>query len=127
MENRFGVKDFFLFVLLVVLIVSVWLAMKQSDRQWEVLQDIRQQGAEQTATLAQIQRTLKQGISVGQPSTTQAVTGASDPFARIRAAQTKPDYAPGDWYIDSGPNSDKLTPLVSGDTFGSEVQSRIFE
>src|SRR5687768_14233457 len=38
MENRFGVKDFITMILLVVLILSVWFAMKQYDRQWN---DIR--------------------------------------------------------------------------------------
>src|SRR3712207_8517960 len=37
MEKRFTVKDFFLFVLVVALIVSVWVAMKQYDRQYRVL------------------------------------------------------------------------------------------
>ena len=33
MENRFGIKDFFLFVLLAALIIVILLAMKQYDRQ----------------------------------------------------------------------------------------------
>src|SRR5436190_2103383 len=41
MENRFGVKDFVLFILFGVLIVMVALAMKQYDRQWDEIQQIR--------------------------------------------------------------------------------------
>ncbi len=54
MDNRFGPKDFFLMLLLVVLMVSVWLAMKQFDRQWDDIQSSRQQLTELSQTVAQL-------------------------------------------------------------------------
>ena len=38
MENRFGVKDLFMFGLLAVLLVMVGLSMVQFDRQYVVMQ-----------------------------------------------------------------------------------------
>ena len=43
MENRFGVKDFFLFALMLALIVVVLLAMTQFDRQYQQVITIKQQ------------------------------------------------------------------------------------
>jgi peptide/nickel transport system substrate-binding protein len=40
MENRFGLKDFFLFALVGLLLVVVGLHMFQSSRQWDRLQDV---------------------------------------------------------------------------------------
>lgn len=132
MDSRFGIKDFFLFLFLAALIVIVLLAMKQYDRQWDVIQKIQQQGSDQTQELASISRRLEQGLRVigtVPGASTQATTqpAGQDPFARITAAEQMPGYSKGDWYVDSGPNSDKLTPLVSGDTFAADIQARVLE
>jgi peptide/nickel transport system substrate-binding protein len=236
MENRFGVKDFFLFTLLAVLIGVVALGMVQFDRQWDDVQKLdhhvgdqskelagvsrgmadisrstnskqtetllktlqkqldeqndkltamQKQSADdaaqiaalksQSAQLAAIQKQLNEGLKVApiamppapvetapavvtatpgnaghppgippavEPTTAPAVaiapapttaptvtvnTGPDDPFTRIKAAQTMPGYAQGDWLVDSGPNSDKITPMVSGDSFAATVQSYVLE
>lgn len=218
MENRFGVKDFFLFTLIVALMGVVILGMFQYDRQWDLLQSIQKNSDEQAkdladvkrqtnasrqfarqtellqalqkqsdaqshqvaelqahvnqlnsqlvavkaqsdnqvSALAQIQHQLEQGVRTtnasapaviassppapsiaagpatqpGSPTPPPVVTvetGADDPFVRIKAATTQPDYAEGDWYVDSGPNSDKITPLVSGDSFAADVQDHVLE
>ena len=64
MENRFGIKDFFLFVLMMGLIVVVLLAMKQYDRQWTTMQAISEQLTEQTRELSQLRRSIQQGVRV---------------------------------------------------------------
>src|SRR4051812_9670748 len=105
MENRFGVKDLILFVLLAGLIVCVLLAMKQYDRQWDVLREIQKQSTEQTRELSAIRRTLQNGI-VARTSSTQASTSASvgaDPFPLVTEAKRNPDYALGDWLVDNFP------------------------
>src|SRR5690242_8213309 len=106
MENRFGVKDFFLFLLIGALLVVVILAMVQFDRQWDEMTKIR-------GKVEEIQDRLSRGIAIntgnngngGTPSTgattESAAADPNDPFAGIRAAQGMPGYARGDWLIDT--------------------------
>jgi peptide/nickel transport system substrate-binding protein len=128
MENRFGVKDFILFLLLAVLIVCVVLAMKQYDRQWQVLDAIQKQTTEQTRELSQIRRTLQSGI-VARPAGTQPTTSISvEPFPRVKEAQQNPDYALGDWLVDNFPVAvRKLTPLLGADVYQTIVEGRVLE
>ena len=126
MENRFGIKDVFLFALLIGLGGLVALAMVQYDRQWSTLQDLSHKLDEQSGDLAALRRTLDHGVAM-VPTTPAAGIAAGDPSARVRAATTMPGYAAHDWYVASGPNSDKLTPLVSGDAFANTIQNRVLE
>jgi peptide/nickel transport system substrate-binding protein len=126
MENRFGVKDFVLYLLIIVLIIVVVLGMKQYDRQWDLLQRIQQQGLDQASDLADIHRQLARGLSIKTAAAPSTQPG-DDPFARIKAAEDMPGYARGDWFVDSGPNSDRLTPIISGDVFAATVQSHVME
>src|SRR6476646_64588 len=119
MEKRFGLKDLVLFLLLGVLLLVVLLAMKQYDRQWEVLRHIEKQGQEQIQELSALRRLIASGIivrgagtSTSAPST-QAVGQEIDPFYRVKEVQQRPDYAQGDWLVDNFPaNIAKLTPLI---------------
>ena len=132
MENRFTVKDLVLIVLLLMLGGLVALAMKQYDRQWATLQDLSHKVDEQSRDLAGLRRQIGSGgvrVTAGPTTAATASVGspANDPSARVRAAEAMPGYAAHDWYVASGPNSDKLTPLVSGDSFANTVQLRVFE
>ena len=127
MDNRFGVKDLFLFALLLAVLAMVALAMVQYDRQWATLQDLSRKLDDQGRDLASVRRQVDRGVTMATPGPTTAVATADDPSARVRAATTLPGYAAHDWYVSSGPNSDKLTPLVSGDAFANSVQSRVLE
>jgi len=123
--------------LLLALIVSVWLAMKQYDRQWDELKSIRQQVEGQARDLRGIQDMLKQGVAVTTPrtsTTTQQIETADnnssndDPFSRIRAAQAMPNYAKGGSLLDSfGNHVGKLTPMLSSDAYAAEVQNYVLE
>ena len=64
MENRFGVKDFILFLLLLVLIGVVLLAMQQFDRQWTDVRKISSRLDDQGQAIRDIQRALARGINV---------------------------------------------------------------
>ena len=133
MENRFGVKDFFLFLLLSVLIVVVLLAMIQYDRQWTQLTLIKNELTSQTRDLSNLRQSLADGIQVGTVNrdagstaapTTQAVTQES----RYRAVTKLPGYATGDWLVQSTSSPPtRLTPLLDADLFGSRMQDLIFE
>lgn len=131
MEKRFTVKDFFLFLLLVGLIVSVWLAMKQYDRQWEQLQRIQSRLEDQGRDILEVRRKIDQGVAVASPSSAEGATRPADqgdPFARVRAARALPGYAAGGMLIDAFGNSvGKLTPLVSSDAYAATVQGFVLE
>ncbi len=141
MENRFGIKDLVLFLLLGVLVVVVLLAMKQYDRQWQVLDEIRKQGAEQTAELSRIRRSIASGVTLGGgapttraaagangPTSPGALPGVSDPFFRVMEARQNPDYATGDWLVDNFPaNIAKLTPLISVDLYARLIERKVVE
>src|SRR5438552_16268787 len=81
MENRFGVKDFFLFALLILLLITVGLAMKQFDRQYQQILDLRQKSEEHTRDLVEIRRTLAQGLTVSSPSANAGGTPSTNPVA----------------------------------------------
>ena len=132
MENRFGVKDLFLFLLLIVLIIMVALAMKQYDRQYLVLQGIKDRLDNQMSEMGTLHRDVQrlQAGGVARPAipATAAATQASvDPFIYMKQAEAMPGYTQGDWFINAAPNSDKITPLLSGDTFGYAVQARVLD
>jgi peptide/nickel transport system substrate-binding protein len=131
MDSRFGIKDFFLFLLLAGLIVLVCLAMKQYDRQWEQIQKIESKLNDQARDLRTIQTSIASGVAIagpGQtPSTTQAID-PKDPFARIRAAKAMPGYAMGDWLVQAANGGvAKITPLLSGDLTADEIQGEVLE
>ncbi len=127
MENRFGFKDLLYTVLFVILIVSLWLMMKQADRQYDVLLSIKESVDGQTSDIATINRRLAQGVSVGSREN----AGQSDddwPFKRIQEVQEREEYAQGDLYIDVfSVIPDRLTPYVSSDAYASTIQGYVLE
>jgi peptide/nickel transport system substrate-binding protein len=129
MENRFGIKDLFLFLLLAAVIAVVLLAMNQYDRQWEVMQQIKRQLTEQTTDLSRIHRLLEQGVPT--TSTGSANSGANDlqmTFARIYKAQSAPDYAQGGQLtLMSQATSAKLTPLIATDAFAVDTWGYVMD
>ena len=132
MENRFGFKDFVLVVLLVAILASIWVAMKQYDRQWEVMRRIDENLTAQADALRELQRTLKRGVAVAPPPSNGAVAAATsaedDPHRRWLAAQAQDGYAPGDWFVDAFAQTvGKLTPLVSSDAYQNAVESYVLE
>jgi peptide/nickel transport system substrate-binding protein len=138
MENRFGIKDFFLFLLLGAIIVLVVVALFEVDRQWQPIADLQASVKKQDAALRDIKDQLSSGIALAVPggvaahgsSTSQPTTGPadSDPFARILAAQKLPDYANGGVLVDAfSTRVSKLTPMLSTDAYASIVQSYVLE
>src|ERR1700677_1527509 len=99
MENRFGVKDFFLFLLLIVLLIVIGLAMKQYDRQYQIVRDIDQQGRDQLRDLDAIRSALERGIAVSGPTSQPAVAEGEDPFPSLRKLVAEGKYNQGDWLV----------------------------
>ncbi|WP_432797558.1 ABC transporter substrate-binding protein [Poriferisphaera sp. WC338] len=58
MENRFGLKDFIVIVLLVGIIVSIWLGIKAFDRQWSDVKATKTQVSQLTTEQARLRNEL---------------------------------------------------------------------
>ena len=144
MENRFGVKDFFLFLVLGALIVIVIVAMVQYDRQYRLVDRTFQETRTLSEEVNRIKRTLADlesgGIAVAPVagSTTQVAAdglergmgrdGETDPFYQLEEAKRAEGYTRGDWYIDNfGTKIGRLTPLVSSDIYQTWVEYLVCE
>src|SRR5208282_2184753 len=129
MENRFGVKDFFLLTLLVVIIIMIGLAMKQYDRQYQIVRDIQDQSHDQLRELEAIHRDLElggPGVAASRPAA--QINPADDPFADLRAMRNDGKYDEGDWFVQNfGAAVGKVTPLLAGDLYAYELQARVME
>lgn len=128
MENRFGVKDLFSFLLMGVIIVLLIFCLKQYDRQWEQIQQVKGQVSSLTNDLSGIRNAIAQGVSVRTaPGATTAPAGP-DPFKPVNDAMAMPDYARGDWLVENfGTTIGKLTPMISTDVYATWVQVKTME
>lgn len=127
MERRFGLKDLILVLLIAALLGSVWLAMLQYDRQYQDVQEIK-------GELNEIKSMLAQGVAVAggavntNPGSAPGQLDPDDPFYRLRLARAEPGFAMGDWLVDAFSGGvAKITPLLSGDVYGSIVQGHVIE
>ncbi len=135
MDNRFGFKDFVLTVLLVAILVSIWLAMKQFDRQWDAVQtlhhDIRSLTNTQNQTLDRLlglHRALTRGEFTVSSEAGSASEEVADSFDGIRAARAKPDFAEGDVLVDVfSTNIKSVTALTYADLYGRRIQAFVLE
>ena len=129
MENRFGVKDVLLLLLIVVVIIMIGLAMKQYDRQYQLVRDLQQQSHDQLRELEAIHRVLEWngGVSSSRPASAE-VNPAEDAFASLRALRNAGKYDEGDWLVQNfGAPVGKVTPLIAGDLYAYVIQARILE
>ncbi|MAX25018.1 MAG: ABC transporter substrate-binding protein [Phycisphaeraceae bacterium] len=129
MDNRFGLKDWIVCLLLVAILITLWFKMIQDDRQWDKLSKIQTTLDAQGDELTQLANKLASGVHV----TTTTQTGktnldADGPFARILAPMNEPDYATGDWVIyPFGSTVSKLTPLISSDVYQRVLEDHVME
>lgn len=136
MEQRFTIKDFFLFTGLAGIAVVVLLAMYQVDRQWGKMAQMERMMAEQAGDLRDLRRLMQavdtrltQGAAVAAQAPLQP-TYREIPaaFQRAHEATLMEGYAPGDWLVMAfGTNLKTITPLVSSDVYASQVQGYVLE
>jgi peptide/nickel transport system substrate-binding protein len=128
METRFGVKDFFLFALVILLIIVLLLAMAQFDRQYKLVVEIDQQGRDQVKELVAIHRALDRGISLGTQATQQAAVEGGDPFPELRQLRSDGKYDQGDWFVMNLPGPvEKLTPIIATSLYSQYIDMRVVE
>jgi peptide/nickel transport system substrate-binding protein len=127
MENRFGVKDFFLFLIIGVLIVLIVLTMFQYDRQWALEQATNRQLSDLTSDVARIRTMLAQGGTQVQ-SATSTSNEATLGFERILKSQSQPDYAEGDDLVQiTDSQAPDLTPMLNQDAYTQLMQYYMFD
>src|SRR2546421_2319909 len=133
MENRFGLKDLLMVVLMAGVIGVVLLAMWQYDRQFVVMQRMEVALSRQADNLAELNRTLTRGGFSRGDATTQMSdsfdTPKGNPFYMVEEAKKKPDFARGDWLVENyGVKFARIAPLgTMGDLYGMYVRSRVVE
>ncbi len=135
MENRFSIKDMVVIALLVALLLSVWLAMNEFDRQWRDVQQIKNEIRNLTTEQAQtrnevgaLRTVIDQGVRVSGSAPSTTTDAENDPFTALRAARAQKDFAQGDWLIDAfGTKVGSITALVYKDLYGRRIQDHVLE
>ncbi len=139
MDSKFGFKDMMIFVFLAAVIVSVWLAIKQYDRQYVIIKgmegQLQQLISEQKDTsdrVERLERRINQGINVSDTATTASQTQQTEdpPFItrRLQAAHDHDDFTYGDWRVDTFPAKVAvLSPLTYKDYYANIVHPYLFD
>jgi peptide/nickel transport system substrate-binding protein len=130
MQKQLTARDWILYSLLSLLILLLLLAMYQIDRQWLKLSEMETAMSEQSKDMRELRVAITSGaVSANSTINSTATSGEVAPaFKRALAATRLPDYARGDWSVDSfSTNIKTITPLVSSDLYASNVQSNVLE
>ncbi len=135
MENRFTKKDFYLFLALFVLLLTLVATMYMIDRQWQKLTRVEAaitEQAEDIRRLRQAYSELRRNMVAAPQADPGKNAGAGseipDAFRRAWEVVQRPDYAEGDWLVRAfGQSIKTITPLVSSDVYASIVQGYVLE
>lgn len=108
--------------------------MVQIDRQWQFIAQTQDKIDSQTRDIADLRRQITRGGIAASPGTahsrggTDGVPDTWRGFSRANAATQQPDYAKGDWLINSfAAQVPVLTPYLSGDTYATRVLEWVFD
>ena len=147
MQNRFGIKDFVIVFLLLLIVATLWLSMIQRDRQWPVLQSIAEQGRNLDSRLAGIEEKIRTGVPMSSSASSSssaesvATTKRDESWARAgipvkwqpepafpNDPAKVPGYKVGGEFVEifEGQPS-KVTPYLYADVYGSRVVDRVSE
>jgi len=132
MQKRFSLQDFILYAILGAIIIILFLTMYMIDRQWIKMAEIEHQANEQADDLREMRKAIRdlskrQFVQSGQAPALSAEEMPPS-FRRAYQASLLPGYSEGDWLVQSfGAKIKTLTPLVSTDSYASEVQEMVLE
>ncbi len=147
MQNRFGLKDVLVVLLLLAVLGSVWLSMVQKTRMEVAVEGIRTKLSDMERQTALLQREVEQGFAdgviVSQAGTSHAAGGAatSDAWARPGISiqrwptpcpatdpTTQPGYSIGGEFTEIfEAQPAKLVPFIQSDVYGTRVLDRVGE
>ena len=122
MDNRFGIKDLLVTVLLLGVLVSIWLAMKQDDRQWELLQSVQGRLEQQSQVLNRLNDLLERGVTLATPRSTPGDTPRSVPgSATVPGIENDVDSHAPAVSKSASDTSSSVTASLSGTNNGKSV------
>jgi len=128
--ERISKRDVVLYAFMVAILVSVWLAMFQIDRQWQFIAETQDKIDEQTRDIADLRRQIRLGVAVAAP-VERGADGLPETwrgFARVYEASRRSDYAQGDWLIFANESQvPSITPFLSGDVYATRIQEWVLD
>lgn len=150
MQNKFGLKDFVLMVLVMVVGVLTFMNMKQGDRQWKQNQDIVSKVGSVEQQLAKLERKMQSGSVVASAQNSGGVSqGGSGQSQSERDESWAREDAPVDWQppveFASSPydmegyrlggeftevfeaQPSKLTPVLGEDVYARRIDDQVCE
>ncbi len=145
MQNKFGLKDFVLLVLVIIVMVLSVLAMRQDDRRWEQNETLVAKIDSVEQQLARLETKLESGVVVsGSSGTNGSATNGSrdlmwvkDPAIDVAwfdmpgfasDPRSNDDYRIGGTFIETfEAQPRKLTPILGEDVYGRRVQDQVCE
>lgn len=143
MQNKFGLKDFVLLLLVMVVGVMVFMSMKQDDRRWEQNATLTNKVGAIEQQIARLETKLESGVVF---SGSQGTVGETEP-ARDESwavpgvpVEWQPDWTfakdprESEDYIIGGTFTEvfeaqlsKFTPIIGEDVYGRRIQDQICE
>lgn len=145
MQNKFGLKDFVLLVLVIIVMVLSVLAMRQDDRRWEQNETLVAKIDSVEQQLARLETKLESGVVVSGNSGSNAsatngsrdLTWVKDPALDVAwfdmpgfasDPRNDDDYRIGGTFIETfEAQPRKLTPILGEDVYGRRVQDQVCE
>ncbi len=143
MQNKFGLKDFVLLVLVVIVMVLGVLAMKQDDRRWDQNETLVAKVDSIEQQLARMESKLESGIVVSNNAGSNGAPAARDE-SWVRDPNVKVEWFDMPGFASDPRNNDdfriggtfqetfeaqpaKLTPILGEDVYGRRVQDQVCE
>lgn len=145
MQNKFGLKDLVLYILVFGLAITVWLKMYQQDRQWEKTQDVLGKLTGLESQISRIQDRLESGVTAA-PSPRVAAGGQSPgaqdeswarpgvkvewqpPYGPATDPRQQPNFTPGGECTEVWEAQlPRITPYVSTDSYSRRVQELVLQ
>ncbi len=131
MENRFTIKDFFLFSLVVAVLVMLGMSMKQFDRQFDRVLSIENQNRTLAGDLSSLREDLRnlqsrvgQGVTMRAPETTSATNGVAANVTTAAAAPANSNTAPANNSANNAAPAIQVAGMFPNDPFGRVRESQ---